>query len=40
MNNAQLTAAELGAKLGRGYTLKKTGKETAVVPVEEPGSRL
>ena len=40
MNNAQLTAAGLGAKLGRGYTLKKIGKETAVVPVEEPGSRL
>ena len=39
-NNAQLTAAELGAKLGRGYTLEKTKKGTVVVPVEEPESSL
>ena len=39
-NNAQLTSSELGAKLGRGYTLRKTWKGTVVVPVEGPGSRL
>ena len=34
-NNAQLTPSELGAKLGRGYTLKTTWRGTVVVPVEE-----
>ena len=33
-NKDQLTPSELGAKLGRGYTLKKTWKGTVVVPVE------
>ena len=39
-NNANLTPSELGAKLGRGYTLEKTRKGTVVVPVEGPGSKL
>ena len=39
-NNAQLTPSELGAKLGRGYTLKKTKKGIVVVPIEGPGRRL
>jgi len=39
-NNAQLTASELGAMFGRGYTLEKTGKGTVVVPVEGPERRL
>ena len=39
-NNAKLTASELGAKLGRGYTMEKTREGTMVVPVEGPGSRL
>ena len=39
-NNAQLTPSELGAKLGRGYTLKKTWRGTVVVPVQVPERRL
>ena len=40
-NDAQLTASELGAQLGRGYyILEKTRKGAAVIPVEGPGRRL
>ena len=40
-NNAQLTAAELGTKLGRGYSLGKTSEGTvAVVLVEGPERRF
>ena len=39
-NNAQLTPSELGAKLGRAYTLMETRKGTMVVPVGESGSSL
>ena len=39
-NKAKLTPSELGAKLGRGYTLEKTGKGTVVVPVERLESKL
>ena len=38
-NNAQLTASELGAKLGKGYSLEETRGGAVVVPIEGPGRR-
>ena len=36
-NNAQLTASELGASLGREYSVLRAWEGTVVVPVEGPG---
>ena len=39
-NNAQLTAFELGEKLGRVYNLREAREGTVEIPVEGPGRKL